>query len=269
MAITTAEKSVPEERPVKRSRSGDLFWISQVTLLAIVMGALVGLAVRSQSQLQSQGIASTRFVASAALAYNLSERNKELRRENQRLLGRLADAEARLATGSTGAAQLHQSLREARFLAGLTPVKGRGIIVTLRDSPKRAPADMDPSQLNVHAEDLIAFLNELKAAGAEAIAVAGADMSDPQRVTAMTAVRCVGPTVHVNNVPLAGPYYIFAIGNPKTLRGALEMPGGIIKNQGLDTLGMVQIESRDEMILPAYSGQLVPREAHPVDDQAP
>ena len=61
----------------------------------------------------------------------------------------------------------------------------------------------------IHDEDLLRVLNELCAAGAEAISI------NDQRIVATTEVRCAGPTVSVNNVRSAPPYVIKAIGNPK------------------------------------------------------
>ncbi|MBI3910454.1 MAG: DUF881 domain-containing protein [Armatimonadetes bacterium] len=270
MAVSTVDKTSIKRRFAVRV--GDFAWISQVTLLAVLLGVLVGLSLNTQRQIRRMDLPPSRFSTSAALTYNLSQRNQELQQENRRLQGRVAHYEEQLATGSQASASLLRSLQEATVLAGLKPMKGRGLVVTLRDSPylrggsRNLPGGVEPIRLMIHDDDLIYFLNELKAAGAEAIAVAGADTTEPQRIITRSAVRCVGPVVHVNDIPLAGPYHIYAIGNPKNLRAALEMPEGIIKAGGLDTLGMVQIEERAEMTVPAYAGELRLREAQPVDE---
>ena len=63
----------------------------------------------------------------------------------------------------------------------------------------------------IHDDDLLRVINELRAAGAEAIAING------ERIVAMSEIRCAGPTLSVNNNRSAPPYEIKAIGNPNNL----------------------------------------------------
>ena len=57
--------------------------------------------------------------------------------------------------------------------AGMNPVHGPGLIVTLTDAPRdangRFPRDASPDDLVVHQQDIQAVLNALWTAGAEAI----------------------------------------------------------------------------------------------------
>ena len=54
-------------------------------------------------------------------------------------------------------------------------------------------------------------MNGLWTAGAEAISING------QRLTVLTAIRNGGPVINVNSRPLAPPYTVQAIGDPRTL----------------------------------------------------
>jgi uncharacterized protein YlxW (UPF0749 family) len=145
--------------------------------------------------------------------------------------------------------------------SGLTPVHGEGLVITLRDSPHQIPKDLmgkdfDPQSALIHDQDLAAMLNELKADGAEALAVSGADRSNPQRVILSTAARCAGASIKVNDALLSGPFTIWAIGSPADLENALRMPGGLVEHLQLDPLGMISIEHRSDIRIPAYSGSL-------------
>ncbi len=74
----------------------------------------------------------------------------------------------------------------------------------------------------VHDQDIRNIVNELKIAGATGIEVGG------QRLNVTSAIRCVGPTILVNNKPIpVNPITIKAIGNPEVLASSLD----IIKNQ--------------------------------------
>jgi len=157
---------------------------------------------------------------------------------------------------SAGQAQLDQ----ARFLAGLTPVEGPGVVVTLNDSkkphPKGLPPGMTPPNL-IHDTDINQVVNELKAAGAEAIAV------NDQRLVTTSAIRTAGPTIFVNNTPQAPPYVIKAIGNPKSITAALNLKGGITVALSSFDPAMFSVQEARALRLPAYDGGTEPRYARP------
>ena len=123
-------------------------------------------------------------------------------------------------TGSTYQG-MEMELENAKKLSGLTDVYGPGITVTLEDA--NATNVVGPVEYYViHDSDVRAVVNELLAAGAEAVSING------ERVVATTAIRCVGPTILVNNVRSSVPFVIKAIGDPLVLEAAMNMNGGIV-----------------------------------------
>ncbi len=107
------------------------------------------------------------------------------------------------------------------------------------------------------------MLNELKAAGAEAIAV------NNQRLVSMTAVRCVGPVVLINNIPTSPPVRVTAIGDPDTLAGGLTMTGGVrdkFAESGDPSMIKVDKVKTPTLTIPAYSGSVTLRYAKPATD---
>jgi uncharacterized protein YlxW (UPF0749 family) len=103
--------------------------------------------------------------------------------------------------------------------AGLDPVHGPGLIVTLNDAQRdangRFPRDASPDDLVVHQQDIQAVVNALWGAGAEAI-----QMQD-QRIIATSAPRCVGNTLLLNGRTYSPPYRITAIGDTTAMQAAL------------------------------------------------
>ncbi len=89
----------------------------------------------------------------------------------------------------------------------------------LQDGKPKSNRAFESERLIVHDYDLQLVVNELTASGAEAIAING------QRVISRTAIRCVGPTIMVNNVPIVPPFEILAVGDPGTLAGGLLLGG--------------------------------------------
>ena len=123
-------------------------------------------------------------------------------------------------------------------------MEGAGIEVVLDDSNIPKKANENPNLYIIHDEDLLRVLNELRAAGAEAISL------NDQRIVAMSEVRCAGPTVSVNNVRSAPPYVIKAIGAPKTLTSALRLRGGVVET--FEFWGIqVKIKAADKVHIPA------------------
>jgi uncharacterized protein YlxW (UPF0749 family) len=103
--------------------------------------------------------------------------------------------------------------------AGLVPVRGPGLVVTLDDAHRNAegrfPGDASADDLVVHQQDIVAVLNAMWSAGAEAI-----QMQD-QRIIATSVPRCVGNTLLLNGRTYSPPYVITAIGDVPAMQAAL------------------------------------------------
>lgn len=166
---------------------------------------------------------------------------------------------------------LEERAERAEVLAGLTPLEGPGLLVTLRNCPHPAPPGADPTGLVIHDQDVNAVLNALRAAGAEALAVASG--SDPQapaeRVVAATSAVETGSGMLVNGHLVRPPYLILAIGDAKLLTGELFRSGGAVKRAGLDTLEMAEAHPADALRVPAARVAPPLRFGHTVDPNTP
>ena len=170
---------------------------------------------------------------------DLSERLKAMETENKHLLQEINELRKKGADRAKDHGQ-----ERLQLLAGTTAVEGAGIEVGLDDSAIPKKANENPNLYIIHDEDLLRVLNELRAAGAEAISL------NDQRIVAMSEVRCAGPTVSVNNIRSAPPYVIKAIGAPKTLTSALRLRGGVVET--FEFWGIqVKIKSQDKVQIPA------------------
>ncbi|SNS11510.1 Uncharacterized conserved protein YlxW, UPF0749 family [Geodermatophilus pulveris] len=159
-----------------------------------------------------------------------------------------------LAASAVGTRALDR-LDAAEEAAGVRPVTGPGLLVTLADAEPDADADPvggtaepDPRGL-VRDGDLQLVVNALWAAGAEAVAI------DGQRLGPTSAIRFAGEAVLVDFRPVTNPYLVSAVGDPATLRerfltspevGAL---AAISESFGL----RFEFAQEDELSLPAAS----------------
>lgn len=135
-------------------------------------------------------------------------------------------------------------LRRLQVATGYTAVTGPGVRVVVDDAPNG-----DAAQI-VRDEDLALLVDGLWGAGAEAIAI------NDQRLTALSAIRNVGPAVHVNSKPVNPPYTVEAIGDTLTLQAdLLDTTHGQQFFDLADDLGFVYtMRNENSLTLPAAPG---------------
>ncbi len=167
-------------------------------------------------------------------------------------------AEVDAATRSAAASDLRVSAAQEvadrlALPAGLAPVTGPGLEVTLDDAP-RAGGDLarqskaQPDDLVVHEQDVHAVLNALWAGGAEAVTVMG------QRVIGTSAVRCVGNTLLLHGAVYSPPFVIAAIGEADRLESSLNAsPGVALFRTYVDDFGLgYRLTRRADLPMPGY-----------------
>ncbi|HWJ03711.1 MAG TPA: DUF881 domain-containing protein [Verrucomicrobiae bacterium] len=182
-------------------------WIVLVTFCSLLVGTLLMLQLKAQAKAPKE-------VRPDNILPVLIERNQE----NAQLHAELDKLNAelqKLKQGVDAAILANDQLKRARLLAGLEPVKGPGIKITLDDS-KYKDIDIDEvSQYIIHEEYLRAIVNALWNAGAEAISING------QRVTVQTEILCNYNVMNINGKPQTPPFVIYAIGEPQKLQAGV------------------------------------------------
>ncbi|WP_455630567.1 DUF881 domain-containing protein [Megamonas sp.] len=156
-------------------------------------------------------------------------------------------------------ANLHDTFPDKiNFMAGTTALKGPGVVLTIEDSKKEISSSENTNLYIIHDEDVLKVINELRAAGAEAIAI------NDQRLTANSEIRCAGPTISINNTRISAPYEIKAIGNAQNMENAVKMRGGVAES--LSVWG-IRLDVRKELniIIPAYKGAVQFKYATPLE----
>jgi len=156
---------------------------------------------------------------------NELEKNEDLLDQISTLQNDIARYRAQISEEGGAVKLLQEDLARAETVAGLTDVVGNGIVITLNDGQTtQLPEGIVTEGYGiVHDSFILTLLNEIRAAGAEAISI------NDERVLATTEIRCAGPTISINNVKKAAPFEIKVIGDPETLENALKMPGGTME----------------------------------------
>ena len=218
---------------------------SQLTVagVAAILGLLVVIQLRGQSggsELQSMTAQEL-----TSIVANQNAGNDRLRAEVTTLQNQLAELQADRSNGATSVGQIESELGRIRAWTGLDPIAGRGVQITIN------------GEIDAGAVDDL--LNELRNAGAEAIAI------DDIRVIARTSISGVPGSLDVDGLLLRDPFTIRAIGRPDTLVGSLTRVGGIIAQlAATNPAATVEVEPVDKpMTLPATKRNLVPDHGHP------
>lgn len=217
---------------------------NQLTIAAVsfVLGLLVVTQLRAQASgaglggMSSQDL--TVFVA------NLNSGIDQRRQEIAALERDLATLSANQDRGVVSLGQIRDELLSIRAYAGVEAVVGPGVTVSV-SGPIDGPT----------VEDLI---NELRGAGAEAIAIDGI------RVVAGSAVTGGPGEVEIEGARLGDPLEVSAIGGAETLTGSLTRSGGIVAQVAATTPEVIMTVTPVERLeLPASERNLVPVHGSP------
>lgn len=144
---------------------------------------------------------------------------------------------------------LQSELDYYETVAGLTDVKGEGVVVIIDDSQRDVGND-EPSSLIVHDFDILNIVKDLRNAGAEAISING------ERVLfGKSQIICAGPTVEINNRTFAQPFIIKAIGDRFYLESAINSPnsyGSLLREWDI----FLEVNTSINIEISKYNGNL-------------
>ncbi len=235
-------------------------WVIPVSLLSLFLGFMLMAAWLTDDARQSRfrQLDPSQQARIGAGTIDLLDEYQKLQSEVAKLQKDKTKLENAAGDNSEMAKTLNQSLQDLKVFAGLAEVEGPGVTVTLRDNTTANSALGAVPDDIIHDQDVVMVVNELWAAGAEAISVNG------RRVVSRTSFTCVGNTILVDNVRIASPVKLRAIGDPDLLVGALNTPGRVIDTIRQSSENMVQIEKVEKHRLPAYTGPTTTKFATPI-----
>jgi uncharacterized protein YlxW (UPF0749 family) len=145
-------------------------------------------------------------------------RQQRLDQERQQLQSSLNQLQTSSNQAKAAQAQTQQKEQQLGVLAGTAGATGPGVKLTIKDPGGSVQAAM-----------LLNTLEELRAAGAEAVqinnvrVVAGTWFADANR-----------GQVTISGTTVSQPYVFTAIGNPQDLDTALNIPGGVVQSVARD-----------------------------------
>ncbi|NLJ69889.1 MAG: DUF881 domain-containing protein [Clostridiaceae bacterium] len=164
---------------------------------------------------------------------------KNLRKELNNLWYEVIDED------DTQQLELLEQLTRTRQIAGLTEVKGNGVIVTVNDKENYDPLE-DPIESLIHDQNIIYLIDLLVNNGAQAISI------NDLRIVNSSHIFCIGTTVLCNNQRTIPPYKIKAIGPQEQLEAALAADPLYLKLQSEPYSVRFSVESVTDLVINEY-----------------
>ncbi|WP_392542153.1 DUF881 domain-containing protein [Oryzobacter telluris] len=220
----------------------------RLVVATVLIGLVVGIASYNLTTANEP-----RSQARTDLIREIEQRRDQVDDLTARASSLQAEVTARESEQLSGDAAAIARGRELAAAVGSIPLVGPGFVLTLDDAPG-AGADEgttdETAEGRVFARDLQFVTNAMWEAGAEAISING------KRLTSTSAIRFAGSAIIVDYRPLARPYAITAIGDPKRFPADFaDGAGGTYLSTLKSTFGVrVDTEVKAELTVPAAVG---------------
>ncbi|MFF3016112.1 DUF881 domain-containing protein [Streptomyces sp. NPDC057939] len=214
----SAGPGTTEEEQTGRQRLAAGLWpprVSRAQLIVALLLFVLGLGLAIQVRSNSDSSAPLRGARQEDLVRILDEldgRTTRLEDEKQRLDDQRKELESSSNQAEEARRQTVEKERQLGILAGTVAAQGPGITLRITDP-----------QGHVQSDQLLDTLQELRAAGAEAIQINGV------RVVASSFFSDEGGGVAIDGKKITQPYEFKVIGRPQDLEPALNIPGGVVQ----------------------------------------
>nr|WP_243146582.1 DUF881 domain-containing protein [Streptomyces rapamycinicus] len=211
-------KRRPEDALTGRQRLVKGVWPPRLTRAQLIVALLLfglglGLAIQVRSTNESSVLRGARQEDLVRILDELDSRTQRLQDEKRRLENQRTELENSSDQAEEARKQTLQKEQQLGVLAGTVAAQGPGITITIDDSRGSVESDM-----------LLDTVQELRAAGAEAIQI------DKVRVVAGTYFSDSGGAIRIDGRKVTRPYVVKVIGKPEDLEPALNIPGGVVQS---------------------------------------
>ncbi|MBM0277756.1 DUF881 domain-containing protein [Micromonospora tarensis] len=211
----SAEPAGESAAPVASARSR----FSTAGVMIVVLLVLLGftLVVQLKTTSTDPTLGATRQEDLVRILSDLDARESRLQQD----IRALEDSQRQLQSGEQGRqAALDEATRRADelgILAGTLPAVGPGLTV-----------QFDSGAKPISANRVLDAVQELRGAGAEAMQISGGDRATVRIIASTYFLDGDNGSLLVEGRRLTGPYTITVIGDPATMRTALNIPGGVV-----------------------------------------
>ncbi|MBT2404742.1 DUF881 domain-containing protein [Streptomyces sp. ISL-87] len=210
-----AQAAEPAQTGRQRLAAG--LWPPRVSRAQLIVAALLfllglGLAIQVRSNSDSSALRGARQEDLVRILDELDGRTKRLEDEKQKLEDQRRELESSSNQAEEARKQTVEKERQLGILAGTVAAQGPGITLKITDLKGQ-----------VQSDQLLDTLQELRAAGAEAIQINGV------RIVASSYFSDEGNGIGIDGTKISQPYEFRVIGKSQDLEPALNIPGGVVQ----------------------------------------
>jgi uncharacterized protein YlxW (UPF0749 family) len=220
--------------------------------LAVLLCVVLGVAIVTQVRQTESGdsLETARPADLLVLLDSLQQREAALNTEVTDLQRTLAQLQASGSSDQAAIENAQARLAALSILIGTVPATGPGVTLTIEDTAPGVPP-----------ETMLDVINELRAAGAEAMEIRGG--ATAVRVGVDTWVVGTPGALIVDSATINPPYSVLAIGDPPTLAAAMNIPGGAMDS--IERVGGTMVVQQSDRVDVTALRQPKPRQyAQPV-----
>ncbi|SFD08741.1 DUF881 domain-containing protein [Streptomyces aidingensis] len=213
-----ADRTAGDPPPTGRAALLSGLWPPRISRAQLIVAALLfvlglGLAIQVRAAGEDNVLRGARPEDLVRILSDLDERTRRLAEERDGLEEQRTELESSSDQAEEARRQTRERERQLGVLAGTVAATGPGIVVRISDP-----------LAGVGADHLLDAVQELRAAGAEALEINGV------RIVAGSSFTDDDGAAVIDGVRLPRPYEITAIGRPQDLEPALNIPGGVVQS---------------------------------------
>lgn len=185
----------------------------QLVVAVLLFSLGLALAIQVRSTNDHDQLRGARQEDLVRILDELDSRQQRLQQEKTQLEQSMAQLENSSNQAKEAQEQTRKKSAELGVLAGTVRATGPGIVLTIDDPQGQVKADM-----------LLDTLQELRAAGAEAIQI-----NDVRVVAGTYFTDGASGGVQIDGKAVSQPFRFTVVGNPQDLTPALNIPGGVVR----------------------------------------
>ena len=215
-------------------------------LISTVLGILISMSIREKSEIMSP--MSIEKIENYNRELNVVENQINVDKEIISHIKSSIEEKSSPAYQDELKRSLQNELKELKILSGEYDIKGEGIVIMIDDSKNE---DYKNTNLGIiHDIDIMIILNELKAAGVDAISI------NDVRVMGDSEIKCMVPTVKVDGHSKATPFIIKAVGDMEMIYNIMSDKNSYINLLETTYYMDVKVEKNKNIIIPKRDGRM-------------
>ena len=215
-------------------------------LISTVLGILISMSIREKAEIMSP--MSIEKIENYNRELNVVENQINVDKEIISHIKSSIEEKSSPAYQDELKRSLQNELKELKILSGEYDIKGEGIVIMIDDSKNE---DYKNTNLGIiHDIDIMIILNELKAAGVDAISI------NDVRVMGDSEIKCMGPTVKVDGHSKATPFIIKAVGDMEMIYNIMSDKNSYINLLETTYYMDVKVQKNKNIIIPKRDGRM-------------